>query len=216
MKSNVLISIVLLIIAGSTKAQSQDQEFKAVTDIDNLKLKLVTHTDSTYSIEANFIQEKHLWMLEEVLISEGGFLFKKENNVKWQYTSPIEYTIIIHKGIFTIINNKKVKEFNINSNPLFREINKMIVTAIRGDFIDNPDFEAEFFEDHVSYMARLVPTNVNVSSILENIEIFFNKQNMQVVKVIFHEPGDDFTSITFLNKKINSDLSDDRFLIDTK
>lgn len=216
MKSNVKLFVGLLLFAWALMAKAQDQKFKAVTDIDNLKSKLIDHANSTSSIETNFIQKKHLWMLDEVLISEGEFLFKKENNVKWQYTTPIEYTIIIHKGIFTIINNQKVSEFNINSNPLFREINKMIVTAIRGNFIDNSDFNASFFEDQVNYLARLVPTNINVSSILDNIEIFFNKKNMQVVKVVFHEPGDDFTSITFLNKKLNSDLSDDRFLIDTK
>lgn len=216
MKINVQIFIVLFILVGSLTVRAQDLEFKSVTDVDDLKSKLVTHADSTFSIESDFIQKKHLWMLDEVLISEGEFLFKKENNVKWQYSTPVEYTIIIHNDIFTIVNNNKVKEFNINSNPLFREINKMIVTAIRGDFIDNPDFEAEFFEDQVNYMARLVPTNININSILENIEIFFNKKNMQVVKVVFHEPGDDFTSITFLNKKLNSDLSDDRFLIDIK
>lgn len=216
MKINVQIFIVLFILVGSLTVRAQDLEFKSVTDVDDLKSKLVTHADSTFSIESDFIQKKHLWMLDEVLISEGEFLFKKENNVKWQYSTPVEYTIIIHNDMFAIVNNNKVKEFNINSNPLFREINKMIVTAIRGDFIDNPDFEAEFFEDQVNYMARLVPTNININSILENIEIFFNKKNMQVVKVVFHEPGDDFTSITFLNKKLNSDLSDDRFLIDIK
>ena len=216
MKSNVQILIMLLLFAWSSMSYAQDQEFNPVTDINNLKSKLVAHANSTFSIEANFVQEKHLWMLEEVLISKGEFLFRKENNVKWQYTSPIKYTIIIHKGLFTIVNNEKVKEFNIDSNPLFSEINKMIVTAIRGDFIDNPDFKSEFFEDQYNYMARLVPTNINVNSILENIEIYFNKQNMQVIKVVFHEPGDDFTSITFLNKKLNLELSDDRFLIDTR
>ncbi len=216
MKINVHILFIVIIVGLSAIVHAQNSELKPVVDIDNLKSKLETHANNTNTIESDFIQEKHLWMLNEILISEGKFLFKKENNVKWQYVTPIEYTIIIHNGIFTIINNHKVKEFNINSNPLFSEINKMIVTAIRGDFIDNPEFNAEFFESQFNYMARLVPTNINVSSILENIEIFFNKQNMQVVKVVFHEPGDDFTSIKFLNKDINSELSDDRFLIDTK
>ncbi len=154
-------------------------------------------------------------MLNEVLISEGKFLFKKENNVKWQYTSPIEYTIIIHDGIFTIVNDDKVNEFHIDSNPLFHEINKMIVTAIRGDFVDNPDFNAEFFEDRVNYIARLAPTNANVNSILEYIEIYFDKKNMQVVKVVFMN----LVMILHLSHfwiKLNHELPDDRFKIENK
>lgn len=215
MKINVQI-VIILIVGLSSIVNAQNPELNSVVDIDNLKSKLETHSKNTNTIESDFIQEKHLWMLNEVLVSEGRFLFKKENNVKWQYISPIEYTIIIHNGIFTIINNNKVNEFHVDSNPLFHEINKMIVTAIRGDFIDNDDFNSKFFEDQVNYIAQLVPTNANVNSILENIEIFFDKKNMQVVKVVFYEPGDDFTSITFLNKKLNHELPDDRFKIENK
>jgi len=216
MRINALITTMMFVVWGSLISHAQDNDFLTVTDIDALKSKFITHAASTNSIESNFVQEKHLWMLNEVLVSEGKFLFKKENSVKWQYITPIEYTIIIHNGIFTIINNEKVNEFSIDSNPLFREINSMIVTAIRGDFIDNPDFNAEFFESDVNYMASLSPNNENVSSMLEKIEIYFDKKNMQVIKVIFREPGDDFTLITFNNKKINSELLDDRFLIDDK
>jgi len=216
MRINSLIITMIFVAWGSLISHAQNDNFLPVADIDALKSKLSAHAIYTNSIESNFVQEKQLWMLNEVLVSEGKFLFKKENSVKWQYVTPIEYTIIIHNGIFTIVNDNKVNEFSIDSNPLFREINSMIVTAIRGDFIDNPDFDAKFSESDKNYLASLSPTNENVSSMLEKIEIYFDKQNMEVVKVIFREPGDDFTLITFKNKLLNSDLSDDRFLIDAK
>jgi len=201
---------------SSVIAHAQSDKYIEITEIDNIKSKLAAHAASTNSIESTFIQEKHLWMLDEVLISQGEFLFKKENSVRWQYNTPIQYTIIIHNGVFTIVNNNKVSEFNIDSNPMFREINNMIVTAIRGDFIDNKDFDAKFFENKDSYLTKLTPTNSQASSMLQLIEIYFNKRNMQVIKVIFREPGDDYTLITFQNNKVNSKLSDDRFLIEQK
>lgn len=213
-KTIIVISFLLSMVWQVS--QAQDHPFVELVDIVNLKTKLTEHASSTNSIESSFIQEKHLWMLDEVLVSEGVFLFKKENSVRWQYNTPVEYTIVIHNGVFTIVSNNKVSEFNIDSNPLFREINKMIVTAIRGDFIDNPDFSALFLENDHAYLARLSPTNSKVGSMLETIEIYFDKNNMQVVKVVFKEPGDDFTSIVFKDKKINSDLSDSRFLIGNK
>ncbi len=216
MKIKKLIISILLFLMSSVIAHAQSDKYIEITEIDNIKSKLAAHAASTNSIESTFIQEKHLWMLDEVLISQGEFLFKKENSVRWQYNTPIQYTIIIHNGVFTIVNNNKVSEFNIDSNPMFREINNMIVTAIRGDFIDNKDFDAKFFENKDSYQAKLTPTNSQVSSMLQLIEIYFNKQNMQVIKVIFREPGDDYTLITFQNNKVNSKLSDDRFLIEQK
>jgi len=216
MKIKILIISILSLLMSSIILHAQNDEYIEITKIDNIKSKLATHAASTVSIESAFIQEKHLWMLDEVLISEGEFLFKKENSVRWQYNTPIQYTIVIHNGLFTIVNNNKVSEFNIDSNPMFREINSMIVTAIRGDFINNKDFEAKFFENTENYLAKLVPTNNQVSSMLETIELYFDKQNMQVIKVVFSEPGDDFTLITFQNKKINSELPDDRFIVEKK
>ena len=216
MKNRIITLIPILFFLLLQISRAQDSNFTEVTNIDVLKAKLTSHTESTNSIESNFVQEKHLWMLNEVLISEGVFLFKKENSVRWQYNTPIEYTIVIHNGVFTIVSNDKVNEFGIDSNPMFREINSMIVTAIRGNFIDNPDFAAEFLENNDQYLARLKPTNSKVGAMLETIEIYFDKQSMEVVKVVFKEPGDDFTSIIFKNKKINSGLSDERFLIEKK
>lgn len=216
MKINILAGLILFVASLFPELVAQESEYYQVEDINFLENKLTEHAKATFSIESDFVQEKHLWMLDEVLISKGEFLFKKENDVSWQYITPVKYRIVIHNGIFTIVNNNKVNEFSIDSNPLFREINNMIVTAIRGDFIGNPDFEAMFLEDSISYLAILSPTNENVSSMLEKIEIYFNRENMQVSKVIFREPGDDFTLITFINKTLNSEISDDRFLIDAK
>lgn len=216
MQIKLLIFSMLIMLTKPIILQSQNSNYTAVVNIDAFKEKLVTQTAATNSIESNFIQEKHLWMLDEILISKGEFLFKKENSVRWQYNTPIEYTIIIHNDIFTIVNNDKISEFSINTNPLFREINSMIVTAIRGDFVDNPDFDAIFYENDTNYLAKLTPTNSMVGTMLETIEIYFDKQNMQVVKVIFQEPGDDFTLIKFQDKKINSNLSDDKFQIEKK
>ncbi len=210
------IVLILLITVGLYPSMAQYTSFVEVQDIEQLKLRLTSQAEFTKSIESKFVQEKHLWMLEEVIISKGIFLFKKENNVRWQYNTPVEYIISIHNGKFTILSNNKINEFDIDSNPMFREINSMIVTAISGDFIDNPDFLAKFKENESLFLAELVPINKNVSSMLSSIEIYFSKVNMEVVKVIFNEPGDDFTSILFQDKKVNIDIPDENFIIEKK
>jgi len=209
----IRISFLIIILVVTKSFFAQTDSFTDVVSIDEVKSKLEQHASSTNSIESNFIQEKHLWMLNEVIVSEGIFLFKKQNSVRWQYDTPIEYTIAIHDGKFTIVSNDKVNEFDIDSNPMFREINSMIVTAIRGDFIDNPDFKSQFLENETQYLAQLTPEISQVESMLSSIEIYFNKQSMEVEKVIFNEPGDDFTSIIFTDKKVNTDIPDNRFLI---
>lgn len=185
--------------------------FSEVEDVVSFKNKLRETSAKTQSISSEFIQEKHLTMMEEVLVSRGRFLFKKKNKVRWEYFEPIVYAIIINQNRFIINNDGKISEFDTESNKLFKEINNMIVMAIQGNFVDDPEFTASFYQNDNNYLAVLIPENELLGDILAEIKIYFSKQDIAVSEVKFIEPGDDFTKITFINRKANIEIDDDEF-----
>jgi len=196
--------IIVFLLVGFARAQT---DFTRVENSIELKTSIKEHSALLKSIKSNFTQEKHLSMLEEVVISKGKFLFKKEDNIRWEYNTPFEYTIIVSGGKFLIDNEGKKSEFDINSNPMFRQISNMIVMAVSGDFVDNNQFKVEFFENSEFYLAELQPVNEQVSQMLSAIYIYFDKKSLNVIKVKFMEPGDDFTLIKFHEYQQNIDLS---------
>lgn len=198
--------ILIGIIAGLSSFQSQQDDFRELKNTDGLVAKIKAYTSETSSIKSDFIQEKHLAMLEEVLVSEGHFIFQKENSVLWEYKEPIDYAIIVFDGKFTIRDGEKVQEYDIESNRMFKEINHMIITSVSGDFLDNPDFESTYFENGSFYLVRLTPVKPEVNNMLSTIEIYFDKNNISVSQVKFIEPGDDFTLIKFYNKVFNNEI----------
>lgn len=206
----IISSIIFFFILFSAFSQNN---FVLVNDVESLNKAIKENSLKVTSIKSDFEQHKVLSMLEETLISEGNFLYKKENNVKWQYTSPFEYTIIIANGKFMINNEGRISEFDLNSNEMFRQINNMIITAISGDFIDNDDFSVIFKENNNFYLAELVPVEETVFEMLEAINIYFSKENLGVEKVKFIEPGDDYTLIVFKNREQNITLNDNEFQI---
>lgn len=206
--------IVGFTLCFSTFIFAQDlSTYQKVTDPAELKMKIRKSSAAINSLSSDFRQEKHLTMMEEVLVSQGRFLFRKENNVRWEYLEPISYAIIINGDLFTINNDGKISEFNTESNQLFKEINNMIVMAIQGDFVENPDFEASFFEDDQIYLASLKPNDEILKDILATIEIKFSKSNMAVIEVRFIEAGEDFTAIYFHNRESNITIDDAHFKV---
>lgn len=206
----IKIFLILFLVSFFVSAQN-DGEFKAVDQIETVKTAISQVSGSTQTIQSDFSQEKHLTMLEEVLISKGRFLFRKENDVRWEYNYPIDYTIVIFNEKFRIKDGEKISEFDIASNKLFEEINKMIITAIRGDFIDNPNFKSSFFENDKRYKVELIPLNQQVADMLSSIEIQFNKESLDVEAVKFFEQGEDFTLIVFNNRQVNTEIIDEHF-----
>ncbi len=210
---NIKIGLSLLYMTLTLVLTAQIPEgFKIVENKKAVKEGVLKASELTNSLSSKFVQEKHLTMMDEVLISKGKFLFKKENNIRWEYTSPIRYAIIIRNDRFVINNDGKISEFDTGSNRLFKAINNMILMAISGNFVDNPDFDASFYENNVFYLVSLKPQNERLQGILQSIDIYFDKKDFSVRKVKFVEPGDDFTLIVFTGRKVNVDIPDNQFL----
>jgi len=210
---NIKIGLSLLYMTLTLVLTAQIPEgFKIVENKKAVKEGVLKASELTNSLSSKFVQEKHLTMMDEVLISKGKFLFKKENNIRWEYTSPIRYAIIIRNDRFVINNDGKISEFDTGSNRLFKAINNMILMAISGNFVDNPDFDASFYENNVFYLVSLKPQNERLQGILQSIDIYFDKKDFSVRKVKFVEPGDDFTLIVFTGRKVNVEIPDNQFL----
>lgn len=213
MKPNKLLALVLTFFIAIQLFGQVPDGFKPINETASFKKLITENASETQSLKSDFIQEKHLTMMEEVLISKGRFMFKKENNVRWEYLSPINYTILISNSQFVINNDGKVSSYNSESNKLFKEINNMILMAIQGNFVNDPNFTGLFYENELKYLAVLKPQDEILKNILENIEIYFDKSTLGVAEVKFIEPEEDFTLIKFHNRKQNIKIEDDQFKI---
>ncbi len=210
--SKAYLSILIVLITWNSASMGQSVDgFKKIESSSPIKDKIKASTSAVTSIQSDFIQEKHLSMMEEVLLSEGRFLFKRENQVLWQYTKPIDYAILLKENTFSIINEGELSTYDIEGNKMFREINNMILTAIQGNFIDNDDFRLGLFQNDKQILARLEPVDLQVASMLNFIEIFINPSSFDIEAVKFIESGGDYTRILFKNRLLNADIPDSAF-----
>ena len=171
-------------------------------------------TRKTQTIEANFIQEKNLSVLSEKIITKGRFLFKKEKKLRWEYTEPFHYLIILNNGTMFIQDEEKKSRIDIRNNKMFAEINSIIMGCVRGNlFNDEKKFLPSFFENSRSFMVKLKPLASNLKEYLSEIRIFFDKNDLTVTRLEMHEPSGDYTNIDFSGEKINANIPDEKFLV---
>jgi len=209
---NKIIVTLLCFFFFSGVIKAQEENFAKVSDIKKAKTNLAQLTQKISTIKSQFIQEKHLSFLTENIISKGEFYFKNPGFLRWEYTEPFEYLIVLtDKNIF-IKDEKNISSFDTESNKMFSEINNIMTGTIQGNiFNDNERFTVEYFENNQQYLLKLVPKMPKMKSMLQSIHIFIDKSDLSVARIKMTESSDDYTSITFIDRKLNTTIDHDKF-----
>ncbi len=212
-KVRIVALWILSLVAMPGRGFTKQEGFSPVENMEQLLRQLNENAATIETIQSDFIQKKQLEFLDETIISKGAFWFKKDNNLRWAYKDPFDYVIVIHEGKFRIRDGEQVSSYDIESNPAFAEINKLIVDMVRGN-ITGERFEMAAFENSRLYLVRLVPKDPAMREVISTMEIYFNRADLSVEEVIMKESENDYTVITFIDKQINEVIEDQVFSVD--
>ena len=205
-----IILLILFLSAAFVKAQ------QPVTDagrIGNVRKGVEEAAARTSTIIASFTQDKEMSILDEKLRSSGSFYFKKEKMLRWEYTRPYSYIIVINNDRITIRDDSKTSQFDTR-NKVFSEVNKIIVGSIRGTLLsDEANFSATFAETSSSWVVKLVPLTEGLKGTLSGITLWFDKKDFSVGKLEMAEVTGDRTVITFTEKRFNEPIADEKFSV---
>ncbi|MCI5224556.1 MAG: outer membrane lipoprotein carrier protein LolA [Candidatus Electrothrix sp. AR4] len=157
------------------------------------------------SVQADFIQEKHLKMLARPMLSTGKLLFQTPRSLRWEYTSPFASILLMHEG--------KVKRI-IERDGRFQEEKGMQLDAMQvvlteisswldGRFTDNELFKVSFPD---SGTVLLIPKDQAFGNLIEKIELKLADQKGLLDKVTIVEGPDASTVMTFSNRVLNQDI----------
>lgn len=193
---------------------AQPSGYTSLTDAGSFRQKLEQTSKKTHTIDSDFVQEKKLSFLNNKIESKGHFSFKKENLLRWEYNEPYAYLIIIDGEKILIDDENEQNEFDMRSNKLFEEINRVMLGTVQGTIFQGNDFEASYFESNENYLVQAKPKLKGMQEALSQIDIYFDKTNLMVAEVKLIEKSGDYTSIKFFNKRLNVPIADEKFRLD--
>ncbi len=203
--------ILALILSMSCSLSAQ---FTEIANTETFMTKAASITKNTTSLKCDFVQEKHLSFMSAPITSSGVFQYKEGNRIRWQYTAPYNYLIILNNGQLLIDDEGSQNEIDLSNNKMFDQINEVISKAMTGNvFSPSEQFSQSLAESETAYKVIMQPLTEEIQAYLTEIEIYLSKDNMLVSKVILKESSEDFTKISFENSEINSSIPDDIFIL---
>lgn len=209
-----MIRYTLFLITFLVYTNSFAQSFQPMKDSKAFQQKLHTIATETNTLQSDFIQIKHLDVLSEDIESNGKLFYKANNKLRWEYTTPLEYLIVLKDGKVSIKDEGKVSSYDLSGNKTFQKINEMMIGSIQGDLLINEaDYNYEFQESSDKYLVVMYPKQKKVQEFMKSINIYFSKKDYSVEQVKMLEQSGDYTLMKFKNKQTNASISDKTFSI---
>lgn len=202
--------LLLTMVSGFHTAQGQ---FSPMEDVTGFRKGLQEMAQTTESIQADFKQEKYLSILSNRIQSEGSIHFKKPNLLSWEYTRPFRYQIILDGKQIIVNDQGNVNAFDISASKSFKQLNELIIKSVQGNVLDETQFHIQYLESKDRYLTKLTPKNGQLKEILQAIDLYFDKQDYSVTRIRLMENKEDYTLISFFNKKMNEPIPDEKFTV---
>jgi outer membrane lipoprotein carrier protein len=141
--------------------------------------------------------------------------FKQPDKLRWQYTSPYDYTFIMNGDKVRIKSTKSTQDINVQGNKIFRQITNIILNTVTGGGLKSAsDFTVEVYQSDKGYFAKLYPKKKEVKQIYNVIEIYFNASLTMVSSVRMIEKTGDETLVNLNNLKANASINEKMFSVD--
>lgn len=213
-KISVKIFLVLLFCSVAVRAAVLDTAYKTMKDTVLFKSKLKAYTSDLATIECDFVQQKYMSILTEPVASNGYFAYKNGVMIRWEYTKPFSYLIIINNGRMFIKDDEKKNSFDLTASESFNKLNTILAKILKGNVLDDKkDFSCNYYENELNYKLVLKPKAKDIKGFFKEIVLFFEKKLFSVARVQLNEVSGDRTDIFFINRKINGEIPDNKFIL---
>ena len=209
----ILLSCLLVFLSpclpimGQTKLTAEQQK-QIVEKIDKASSAMKT-------MQCDFTQTKRMKMLSKDMQSKGVMYFKRPDKLRWQYTSPYDYTFIMNGDKVQIKSMKSTKNIDVQQNKMFRQITNIILSSITGGTLrTSADFTVELWQQDKSYFVKLYPKKKELKQLYQYLEIWFDPALTKVSTVKMMEKTGDMTIVNLLNTKYGVTINEKMFATD--
>ena len=202
----LLTCLSALSVMGQTKLTSEQEK--------QVLAKMDQSSKALRSLQCDFIQSKRMKILSKEMQSKGILYFKKPDKIRWQYTSPYDYTFIMNGDKVQIKSAKSTKNIDVQGNKIFRQITTIILNTVTGAGIMNSaDFNVELYKSGDIYFAKMHPKKKEVKQVYFSIEVYFNSALTMVDTIKMIEESGEHTVIKLVAPKINTAMNESVFKV---
>ena len=181
---------------------------------EKIKQKVNQTASAMKTMQCEFVQTKHLKMLNNDFVSHGKMYYQQSNKLRWEYTSPYSYTFILNNDQVLLKNKQRNDLIDVKQNKLFREIVRIMMSSVVGNCLaDDKNYKVSIATIGNEWVATLLPQRKDMKQMFQKLVLHFNAKKSVVNTVELFDKNGEKTIIELKNIRTNETITSNMFVI---
>jgi outer membrane lipoprotein carrier protein len=175
--------------------------------------ELLTHLQSQLktveTVQADFVQEKTLSVLNHTLTIKGHFALQKPNQLVWIVREPVKYAVCIDGDEIRQWDEdtNQVQVIHLGGDPTFQAVTQQLQAWFMGDYkVLAESYDVEAQGDNPLRLGFVPKPGTMVAKVLQRVDLTFGQDDLYIDKMVVQEAGGDLTVLQFNNTKLNQPI----------
>ena len=178
--------------------------------IEAFRKQLSESSRNINTIVCDFTQTSCMAVLTSEVNKKGEFTCCKPGNILLAFEDG-DFIKLTDKS-FAVKSAGKTMSRNINSNPMLKELKKILSACMTGDLdAVSSEFEITVAQNSRTYDITLIPLKDRAMTMVKSIEMAFDRSDMSLSILKMNEPSGDYIKYTFINKRFNTIVNENLF-----
>ena len=180
---------------------------------EQIKQKVNQTASAMKTMQCDFVQTKHLKMLNNDFVSHGKMYYQQSNKLRWEYTSPYSYTFILNNDKVLLKNKQRNDLIDVKQNKLFREIVRIMMSSVVGNCLaDDKNYKVSIATIGNEWVATLLPQRKDMKQMFQKLVLHFHAKKSVVNTVELYDKNGEKTIIELKNIRINETIHPHMFV----
>ena len=172
--------------------------------------RLESQLSSVQTLKADFVQEKQMAILENVLVLKGRITLQQPDKVAWRVQSPIRYGMVIDGSALRqwSEDTQAVQQFSLAGNPVFAAAVKQIQSWFSGNYLAlTHEFEVAILADAPLAVQFTPRKSSPAREVVRRIVMRFGPDERFLKSLEVEETGGDKMNLVFRETALNPTLT---------
>ncbi len=164
------------------------------------------------TVQADFVQEKELAVLERTLVIKGSIALKAPEKLAWLVDKPVRYRMIIRGATLKQWDEDtdRVQEMDLDRNPAYRALFQQMTAWYSGKYIQLLEHYAMEVESENPIVLRFTPLPDTMSEdVIDRLTVTFREDERYIEKLEIREANDSISTLRFRDVLLNEEICEE-------